>query len=112
MSKQLLWIILALATAAQAAVPDAGSPVLKPLPQQAQAALLASQVLERFHYRTAQLDDTMSGRIFDQYLKALDSEKVFFAQPDINEFAGMRTRLDDAISEKNLDLPFKVFNRY
>lgn len=112
MSKQLLWIILALATAVQAAVPDAGSPVLKPLPQQAQAALLASQVLERFHYRTAQLDDTMSGRIFDQYLKALDSEKVFFVQPDIDEFAGMRTRLDDAISEKNLDIPFKVFNRY
>lgn len=112
MLKKLLWIILALATAAQAAIPDAGLPALKPLPQQPQAAFLASQVLERFHYREAQLDDAMSGRIFDQYLKALDPEKIFFVQSDIDGFAELRTKLDDAIAKKDLDLPFSVFNRY
>ena len=56
---------------------------LKPLPQQPQAARLAAAVLSRYHYKPLPLDDEMSVKIFDQYLKALDPEKMFFVQTDV-----------------------------
>ena len=115
MKKRLLWIVLALATAAQAAPPDAGAPPppeLKPLQQQSQAAHLAGEVLSRYHYKSLPLDDAMSERIFDRYLKSLDPEKLFFVQSDIDRWAGDRNRLDDAIAKGELGVPFAMFNLY
>ena len=115
MIRRLLWIIFALATLAQAAPFDAGKPLvreLKPLPQQAQAARLAAKVLARYHYKAMPLDDAMSEKIFDHYLKSLDSEKLFFVQSDIDQLAGLRTRLDDAIAREDLGAPFTIFNLY
>ncbi len=42
----------------------------------------------------------------------LDSEKVFFLQADIVHFADARTRLDDAILDGDLGIPFALFNLY
>ena len=85
---------------------------LDPQPYQAQAAHLSAEVLGRFHYRRIPLDDEISAKIFDNYLKALDSEKVFFLQGDIDLFSKSRTKLDDAILEEDLSVPFAIFNRY
>jgi len=70
---------------------------LKPAQQQSQAARLAAALLTRFHYKAMPLDDAMSEKIFDHYLKSLDSEKFFFVQADIDQWSGARTQLDDAI---------------
>jgi len=115
MKSKLLWIVLLLATTAQAANLAAGTslpPELKPAEQQAHAAYLATKVLTRYHYKAMPLDDAMSEKIFDRYLKVLDSEKLFFVQADIDQLAGVRTRLDNAIIEENLTAPFAIFNRY
>ena len=112
---RLLWLLFAFVTAAQAASLDAGtaqSQELKPLQQQSQAAHLAAELLTRYHYKALPLDDAMSEKIFDHYLKSLDSEKLFFVQADIDQLAGMRTKLDDAIIKEDLSLPFAIFNRY
>src|SRR5471032_1700668 len=102
MKQKLLWIVIfALATAAQGASPDAGTPYppeLKPVRQEAQAAHLAAELLARYHYKGMPLDDALSGKIFDQYLKSLDSEKLFFIQADIDHLSGNRTKLGDARS--------------
>jgi carboxyl-terminal processing protease len=115
MKKKLLWIVFALATAAQAASFDAGTPLppeLKAGQQQSQAAHLAAEVLTRYHYKAMPLDHAMSEKIFDHYLKLLDSEKLFFVQTDIDHLAGIRTRLDDAIINEDLTAPFAIFNLY
>src|ERR1700752_4379041 len=70
---------------------------LKPLASQTQAALWASRVLARYHYKAVPLDDAMSEKIFDRYFKALDPEKVYFQQADLEQFASVRNKLDDAI---------------
>jgi carboxyl-terminal processing protease len=85
---------------------------LKPAPAQAEAALWASRVLARYHYKALPLDDAMSEKIFDNYFKALDSEKLYFTQGDVDQFAPMRTKLDDAINNGNLTLPFAIYNLY
>jgi len=112
---KLLWILFALATAAQAASFDAGvqdPPQLRPMQQQSQAAHLAVELLTRYHYKSKPLDDAMSEKIFDRYLKSLDPDKLFFVQADIDQWASARTTLDDAILKEDLTVPFAMFNLY
>ena len=115
MKQKLIWLVLALATAMQVATADTEvsyPPLLKPELQEAKAAHLASELLSRFHYKPAPLDDALSSKMFDQYLKALDPEKVYFLQSDIDRLGADRTRLDDAILTEDLHAPFDIFNLY
>ena len=115
MKKKLLWIVLALAAAMQAAVADTAAlqpPALKPVVQEAKAAHLASEVLSRYHYKAIPLDDALSSKVFDQYLKALDPEKLYFLQTDIDRLGVDRTLLDDAIRNEDLSAPFEIFSLY
>ncbi len=110
MKNRLLWILLAFMLAALNTTQAAEQ--LEPLKQEPQTALLSAKVLSRFQYNHRTLDDNLSAQIFDKYLKALDGEKVYFLQSDIDHFASARTRLDDAILNKNLSVPFGIFNLY
>ncbi|WP_428827899.1 carboxy terminal-processing peptidase [Azonexus sp. IMCC34842] len=105
MRKNLYWLLLALSMSAQAVE-------LSSSPQQAQAAYLTQELLNRFHYQAPALDDALSEKILERYLSSLDTEKYFFIQTDIDQLAGIRTRLDDAIISGNLELPFAIFNLY
>jgi carboxyl-terminal processing protease len=105
-----LALVTAYAGAAQA--DKAADAPMKPAAQQTQAALWASRVLSRYHYKAVPLDDAMSEKIFDRYFKSLDSEKLFFTQADIDSFAKEKTHLDDAINSENLQTPFAIYNLY
>ena len=110
MKNRLLWVFLALVQLtlnAALAVPQ-----LESRPDQARAAHLSAEVLSRHHYKQMPLNDAMSALIFDNYLKSLDSEKVFFLQSDVDFFSPERTRLDDAILHEDLHIPYAIFNRY
>lgn len=115
MKQKLLWLILVLATAAQGATLDAGTPYppeLKPAQQEAQAAYLAAELLARYHYKAMRIDDALSEKIFERYLKSIDSEKVFFVQADIDRFSADRTTLGDAMLKEDLTVPFAIYNLY
>jgi carboxyl-terminal processing protease len=114
MKNRLLWLLLVVTITAQAAAPDSTptAPTLAPVASQPRAAHLAAELLTRYHYKAMPLDDAMSAKIFDRYLKALDGEKYFFVQADIDQMDAARNRLDDAILGENLDLPFAIFNLY
>ena len=85
---------------------------LKPTATEAQAAQLSARFLTRFHYDAQPLDDAMSQRIYKAYFKLLDGEKVFFTQQDMDKFAPLKTKLDDAIWNEDLSAPFSIFNLY
>ena len=111
--KKALWLVFfAFAMSAQAATYSAAPVLIKPLPQQAQAAHISADVLTRFHYKAIPLDHAESKKIFDSYIKSLDGEKIFFTQSDIDQFAKARTTLDDAILGEDLSTPFAIFNLY
>ena len=114
MKRTLLWLLFALSTAVQGATLDSGiyPPELKPAPDEAHAAHLAAELLARYHYKALPVDSALSTKIFDQYLKALDPEKLFFVQADINQLSSVRTRLGEAILKKDLSAPFAIFNLY
>ena len=115
MKMKLLWILYFLATAAQAASIDSGTPLapgLAPTKQASQAAHLTAEVLTRYHYKTMPLDDALSEKIYDGYLKSLDSDKLFFVQSDIDQLSNIRSKLDDSIRNEDLSIPFAIFNLY
>jgi carboxyl-terminal processing protease len=112
MMKKLPLILFLLAATAQAATPDTSVPTLVPLAQQAQTAKLSAEILTRNHYKKVPLDDALSAKIFDRYIKDIDGERMFFTQPDIDAFSTSRTRLDDAIFQDDLQVPFAIFNLY
>ncbi|HEX7455723.1 MAG TPA: tail-specific protease, partial [Gallionella sp.] len=110
MRNKLMWILLAFASLTFNTT--LAAPELTSLPRQSQAAHLSAEVLARYHYKRIPLDDAASSKIFDNYLKELDSEKVFFFQADIDHFAYARTMLDDAILNEDLSIPFAIYNLY
>ena len=115
MKRRLVWLVLVAVAAAQWAVAEAGpfrAPDLKPQKQEAQAGHVAAELLQRYHYKKVPLDDAMSEKIFDTYLKSLDPERVFFVMADIDQFSGDKTKLDDAILNEELAVPFAIYNRY
>lgn len=122
MKKHMLMVALAFAATAQAAVPQpvkavsapakpAAAP-LRPSATQTQAAVLAALNFGRDHYKVTPLDDAMSEKIFDRYLKSLDSDRLHFLQSDIDGLASVRTKLDDAIKAENLGTPFSMYSLY
>ncbi len=115
MKKTLIWLVVALTTATRVAAAEAEAalpPLLKPEAQEARAAHLAAEVLSRFHYKAIPLDDALSSKTFDQYLKSLDPEKLYFLQSDVDRLNVDRTLLDDAILTEDLRAPFEIFNLY
>lgn len=105
MKLKLLGILFAFVTAAHGAaiVPDA---------QEAKAAHMTAELLSRYHYKPTPLDESLSVKIFDQYLKALDSEKLFFTQADIDQISEARTKLGADMLNDDLARPFNIFNLY
>lgn len=116
MKKKLLWVVVALTLSTQVrslnSTPIA-LPTLKPYEHQSQAAHLSAEILMRHHYLPVPLDDSMSRKVFDRYLKSLDPERLFFVQADIDQLTKVAAnQLDDAILNENLAVPYAIFNHY
>lgn len=112
--KNKLFLLLALLAALGTGLANSATqvPQINPLTQQSEAAHLSAEVLSRYHYKPIKLDDNSSVKIFDNYIKSLDSQKIFFTQADIDRISEARTKLDDSILKEDLTIPFAIFNLY
>ncbi len=115
--------LTAIASTAPSAAPMSSEPIarsdnrnvtLAPTLEEAHAGRLVYGLLSdsQFHYRPLPLDDAMSEQIFKRYLDALDADKLFFTQADLDRFAPYRTRLDDAIKGEQLQPAYDIFSVY
>lgn len=92
----------------------AQAPVVAPdnqLPERHISRMVA-RLLLRDHLSSAPLDDEISQRAFDKFLKFWDPLKLYFTQADIDEFSVNRTLLDDQIRSGNTEFAKKVFDRF
>ena len=88
---------------------------LEPLNYTASQAQTAQEIIEKLsehHYRKLDLDDTLSSRLFDNYLDNLDPLKSYLMQSDIDEFQLSRSTLDDSFVKADLSPGFSIFNRF
>ncbi len=78
-----------------------------------QVAISVARWLEQGHYTREKLDDKMSGRFLQTYLTTLDYNKLYFIQPDIDEFAGKySTTLGDSVLRGDLGPAREIFARF
>ena len=96
----------------QATVPEPASEMLTPKAEQRFASRLATRFISGYHYNGRDLDEVMSQRIFDQYLRLLDGNRVYFSASDIADLDRYRDHLHDALKSADLEPAFDIFNRY
>ena len=85
---------------------------LKPKPEHSGVSAEILQRLTRAHYQSITLNDQLSGRIFDSYIRAMDPSRSYFSVADIDGFEPLQTRFDDLIKAGDLGPAFKIFHRY
>lgn len=87
-------------------------PALKQTPEQEKTAIEVVTQLQKKHYRNQELNDDLSARYLNDYLKALDPAKNYFLRADIAEFEKHSKKFDDYLKKGDLSQTFVIFNRY
>ena len=68
-------------------------------------ALILSQQLPAQHFSHEPLDDKLSQKVFDLYLRQLDPRKRFLLAGDVKQLGAFSTHVDDELSRGNVVLP-------
>ncbi|MCK5835000.1 MAG: hypothetical protein KAG98_04645, partial [Lentisphaeria bacterium] len=75
-------------------------------------ARVVGQYMPKMHYSKLKLSNDLSEKWFDNYLKALDANKYFFTQKDIDGFLKYRDQLEDKITDGDASFAYLVFNKF
>ncbi len=67
-------------------------------------------VLSQYHYSKLPIDDVLSERIYTLYMSALDPQRVYFLQADIDHFEKNKHSFDDYLRRSDLMVPFQMYN--
>ncbi|MDP5135445.1 carboxy terminal-processing peptidase [Rheinheimera baltica] len=87
--------------------------VLPTMAQDAQHATASKRItalFKRGHYSAVQLDDELSSKMFDSYLKNLDYYRNVLLKKDIASFEQYRDKFDDALDKGNLNFAYDMYN--
>ena len=84
----------------------------KPSRTDRQVSRLVSRLMQQDHLSTRPLNDEISSRAFDLYIKSLDPMKVYFTQSDITSFEVYRNQLDDQVQRGDYTAAFAIFKRF
>ncbi|GAC17352.1 carboxy terminal-processing peptidase [Paraglaciecola arctica] len=85
---------------------------LPKLTQESQHVASAKRVSSQFlraHYKQIDLDDELSLKIFDRFIRSLDFNRNVFTEKDIQGFAAYKTKFDDAIERGNLSIAYEIY---
>ncbi|EAQ77975.1 periplasmic tail-specific proteinase [Blastopirellula marina DSM 3645] len=93
-------------------LPDQSSAQLAPKVSERRVAFAVTQLMKKDHLSNHPIDDEMSQRAFDQFLKTLDPLKLYFYQSDVDEFAANRDKLDDMVNAGDVSFSRTVFDRF
>ena len=85
---------------------------LEPTAKQRRATTLITQLLSRHHYKKTSLNDEFSSDLLDRYLNALDPNRSFFLQSDVDGFQVHADRLDDMLRRAQVEVAFDIFKRF
>ncbi len=82
----------------------------KPSRTDAFVSKLVAKLMQQDHLSSRALDDTISNRAFDQFIKSLDPMKVYFLKSDIDAFGKWKDQLDDQMKEGDFTAALEVYN--
>ena len=115
--KKLLLLLFALVCfcpsaymgSASATLEASGSSALVPRPGEGAVDQAVAYVLTHYHYSREPLDAALAGKIFDEYLKALDQSHSYLLQSDIDSFAAYRQGLAQTIKDGDVKPAFAMY---
>ncbi len=85
---------------------------LAPTPDLSETTVEIVDFLKAGHYRQMQIDDALSAKLLNQYVRDLDKSHSYFTIQDIDDFQRFRTQLDDDLQHGKLTAGYYIFNRY
>ncbi|HMJ68419.1 MAG TPA: carboxy terminal-processing peptidase [Cyclobacteriaceae bacterium] len=101
-------LIFVAAAIAQTA-PKQDTTTLKAKPIYGKEALVVSYILDNNHYRKIKLNDSLSSKILDAYIKGLDNNKTYFLASDIKSFEKYRFTIDDMTRKEDVSAAYAIY---
>lgn len=75
-------------------------------------SIMVAAMMNRRHVTEMEVNDEISHRALDMFLKNLDPMKLFFLQSDVDEFQTERNKLDDYVNNGDLRVAKRIFDRF
>lgn len=85
-------------------------PNLTQEPQHATASKRITNYFTREHYLGLRIDDALSSKVFDRYLKSLDFFRNVLMKSDVDSFEQYRKEFDNALAKGQFDFAYQMFN--
>lgn len=85
---------------------------LQVLQQESQHSVAAKRISSHFlraHYKETKLDDALSSKMFDRYIRSLDLNRNVFLASDVKMLEKYRNNFDEAIESGNLADAYKIY---
>lgn len=87
-------------------------PVFKPLEHHTTVSQIVNHLIAKNHYQSKDLNDELSGKIYENYLKSLDNNRMYLLKSDVKSFEKHRLMMDDYLKKGELEPAFEMFNVY
>lgn len=91
---------------------DALYETMAPIPVYGRTAIELLRELETKHYSPVTFDDVFSNQVYDHYIEALDGQKLYFLENDIEQLERFRLTLDDSLKNGDLQPAYEIYNLY
>jgi carboxyl-terminal processing protease len=75
-------------------------------------AKLVAQMVEQYHISQGTLDDNISSKMLDRYIKDWDPQKLYLLSSDVTGWDKYRKELDNLIKEGQVDFAYDMFNTF
>ena len=85
---------------------------LQPTATQKKVESMVAEILSSYHFRKVPLNDSLSSKILDNYIKELDFNKMNFTAQDVEGFDRFRFELDDQLKAGDLTAAYQIYNVY
>jgi carboxyl-terminal processing protease len=104
----LIVLLLSIVTSSHTNDNDTGK--LMPTDHQKKVSMVVSTILEKYHFRKMQINDSISSIIFDNYVNGFDPNKIYFLKADVDQFEKYRYSMDDGLRSGDLNAAFEIYN--
>ncbi|WP_019990457.1 carboxy terminal-processing peptidase [Rudanella lutea] len=98
------------ATAGASALTASSDEDLKPTISQERVEQTVARLLTTYHYRKVRLNDSLSSKVWDNYLEQVDRNKTYLLASDVAAFDKYRTQVDDALVNGDLSAAYEFYN--
>ncbi|WP_428656970.1 carboxy terminal-processing peptidase [Runella sp.] len=85
---------------------------LKPTLTQEKVEAYVTKIFSGYHYRKFTMNDSLSSKMYDNYLNDIDRAKLYFLSSDVQYFEKYRTQLDEALSNGDLAAAYDIYNTF